>query len=304
MFDFFPFWLNNLISKSCNEKRITEIRIRLNKPIQICVNGETILLKDASGISPTPVYGSADLISHIISVTTKQSLYAFNDQIKHCYITTDGGIRIGICGTVVYNGEQVSTIKNICSLNIRIAHQVLNCSEKIINFLCTQSIPKNTLIISPPGAGKTTLIRDIARKFSNEKKIRNILVVDERFEISGNSCEGFDLGISTDVILGCEKSFAFNEALKTMSPTVIITDELSSTNDTLAVMQAMNSGVKVIATAHAEGIHDLKRKSQFEKIISGKYFERIVTLSFRNGVGTIDGVFDENLHAIYVPYLI
>ncbi len=303
MFEFFPYWLNELITKFYNFKSITEIRIRLNKPIQIESRGETTFLREQGGINSNYVYASSDLISHIITFATKQSLYAFNDQIKHCYITTEKGIRIGVCGTVIYNGEKVSTIKNICSLNIRIAHQVLNCSEKIINFLCFNGQVKNTLIISPPGAGKTTLIRDLAKKLSNEKNIKNILVVDERFEIAGNCFDGFDLGVSTDIISGSEKAFAFNESLKTMSPKVIITDELSTETDASAVMQAISSGVKVIATAHAENIQDLKRKKIFEKMISEKFFSRIVVLSFRNGVGTVDGIFDENLHVIYIPYL-
>ena len=163
---------------------------------------------------------------------------------------------------------------------------------------------KNTLIISPPGSGKTTLVRDIIYKLSNEKKIDNILVVDERFEIaaSGES-SNIDVGIRSDIISGSEKGFAFNEALKTMSPKVIVTDEISSQADTESVCSAIKSGVKVIATAHAENISDLKSKKYFEGIIRDKYFERIIVLSSRMGVGTIDGVFDENLRVIYVPYL-
>lgn len=304
MISVFPEWLNNLISKNFVMSYVFEVRIRIGKPIMVNYKGKYVSIEEKNGYNTMTVYATAELIDYIIKVATKQSLYAYNDQIKHCYIQAEGGIRIGVCGTVVYHNGEVSTIKNIQSLNVRIAHQVLGCSEKIIGLICQNDRVKNTLIISPPGSGKTTLVRDIIYKLSNEKKIDNILVVDERFEIaaSGES-SNIDVGIRSDIISGSEKGFAFNEALKTMSPKVIVTDEISSQADTESVCSAIKSGVKVIATAHAENISDLKSKKYFEGIIRDKYFERIIVLSSRMGVGTIDGVFDENLRVIYVPYL-
>ncbi len=304
MISVFPEWLNNLISKNFVMSYVFEVRIRIGKPIMVNYKGKYVSIEEKNGYNTMTVYATAELVDYIIKVATKQSLYAYNDQIKHCYIQAEGGIRIGVCGTVVYHNGEVSTIKNIQSLNVRIAHQVLGCSEKIIGLICQNDRVKNTLIISPPGSGKTTLVRDIIYKLSNEKKIDNILVVDERFEIaaSGES-SNIDVGIRSDIISGSEKGFAFNEALKTMSPKVIVTDEISSQADTESVCSAIKSGVKVIATAHAENISDLKSKKYFEGIIRDKYFERIIVLSSRMGVGTIDGVFDENLRVIYVPYL-
>lgn len=304
MISVFPEWLNNLISKNFVMSYVFEVRIRIGKPIMVNYKGKYVSIEEKNGYNTMTVYATAELVDYIIKVATKQSLYAYNDQIKHCYIQAEGGIRIGVCGTVVYHNGEVSTIKNIQSLNVRIAHQVLGCSEKIIGLICQNDRVKNTLIISPPGSGKTTLVRDIIYKLSNEKKIDNILVVDERFEIaaSGES-SNIDVGIRSDIISGSEKGFAFNEALKTMSPKVIVTDEISSQADTESVCSAIKSGVKVIATAHAESISDLKSKKYFEGIIRDKYFERIIVLSSRMGVGTIDGVFDENLRVIYVPYL-
>lgn len=304
MISVFPEWLNNLISKNFVMSYVFEVRIRIGKPIMVNYKGKYVSIEEKNGYNTMTVYATAELVDYIIKVATKQSLYAYNDQIKHCYIQAEGGIRIGVCGTVVYHNGEVSTIKNIQSLNVRIAHQVLGCSEKIIGLICQNDRVKNTLIISPPGSGKTTLVRDIIYKLSNEKKIDNILVVDERFEIaaSGES-SNIDVGIRSDIISGSEKGFAFNEALKTMSPKVIVTDEISSQADTESVCSAIKSGVKVIATAHAENISDLKSKKYFEDIIRDKYFERIIVLSSRMGVGTIDGVFDENLRVIYVPYL-
>lgn len=303
MIGIFPEWLNNILAKNFVENYIFEARIRIGKPIMVNYKGKYFSLEEKNGYNNMTVYATGELVEYILKVATKQSIYAYNDQIKHCYIQADGGTRIGVCGTVVYNAGEVATIKNIVSLNIRFAHQVLGCSEKIIGLICYNKAVKNTLVISPPGAGKTTLIRDIAYKLSNEKKINNILVVDERFEIAAGGASELDVGMYTDVISGSEKRFAFYEALKTMSPKVIITDEISCGDDIDSVKQAMKSGVKVIATAHAEGIEDLKSRKYFDTLLREKCFERIIVLSNRMGVGTIDCVFDENQRVLYMPYL-
>ncbi len=299
-----PEWLYQMLVKNYSLDEVYEIRIRINKPIMINHKGKYLKLEDCRGFQKTTIIGSVELINYVVSVATKQSIYAYNNQIKNCYISTDSGIRIGLCGTVVYDEGNVSTIKNISSLNIRISHEVVNCSEKIINLIAGVNEIKNTLIISPPGAGKTTLVRDVVSKLTNFK-INNILVVDERFEIAGLSgLSNFNLGDAVDVISGSEKCFAFDSVLKTMNPSVIVTDEISKEVDIESIKQAVKSGVKVIATAHAKNILDLKTKKYFKLLIDEKYFERIVVLSTRNGVGTIEGVFDENLRGIYLPYIL
>ncbi len=299
-----PDWLIQKITKNYVFDYIFEIRVRLNKPISINYKGKYQNLTERDGYRLYPIIASSDLMKYIITNATKQSIYAYNNQIKNCYISAGNGIRIGLCGTAVYANGEVSTIKNITSINIRIPHDVKNCSNKIIDLICENDV-KNTLIISPPGAGKTTLIRDIVRNLSNEKQISNILVVDEREEISfGEDGLSYSLGDSVDVVLGSKKSFAFNECLKTMNPSVIVTDEISAEEDVASIKEAVRSGVKIIATAHASNINDIKQKKYFKEILESKYFERIVLLSKRNGVGTIECVYDENLHGIYLPLLI
>lgn len=303
LFNILPEWLFNIISKNFIMEFVFEIRIRVNKPIVINYKGSYVPLMSKDNLRQSPIFASHELVDYILSVATKQSLYAFNDQLKNCYLTTDGGIRIGVCGTVVMNGGKVSTIKNVTSLCIRVSHQAPNCSESIINFLCFNKQVKNTLIISPPGAGKTTLMRDIILKISDEKGINNILVVDERFELAGGfESQNLSVGNFVDVISGSNKSFAFCQALKTMCPSVIATDEISEEEDISAIKQAIRSGVRVLATAHAENLNDLKTKKYFSELIENRFFERFVVLSTRNGVGSIEGVFDENLRCIYVPF--
>ena len=302
LYNILPEWLYSEISKNFPIENLYEVRIRANKPITVNFKGNYQTLKQQNGYGKNFI-ASYELLEYIVAVITKQSIYAYNEQIKHCYVTTDDGLRVGICGVVVYENGKVITIKKVTSINIRISHQVYNCSEKIINFICYNNIVKNTLVISPPGAGKTTMIRDIALKLSNEKGIKNLLIVDERFEIAGLK-NSLDVGDFTDILSGGLKHYAFSETLKTMSPKVIITDEISNEDDIAQIKETIKSGVSVIATAHAKNIEDLKYKKYFESLMKDKYFERIVVLSSRQGVGTIEGVFDENLRCLYLPYML
>jgi stage III sporulation protein AA len=242
------------------------------------------------------------MLEQIVVVATKHSLYAFDEQIRNGYIITENGIRIGLCGTAVVKDGKISLIKKISSLNIRIGHNVVDCSNDIIHFIVSGQKVNNTLILSAPGEGKTTLLRDIVLKLSNKFNIPNIMVVDEKFEIAGET-QNFDLGKNVDVMQGTNKKFAFFEAIKVMNPSVIATDELVTEEDIEGVKFAIKSGVSVVATVHAKNIDELKSKPYFEKLILDNYFERFIVLSKRNGVGTIEGVFNEKSFALFLPYL-
>lgn len=303
MFNIFPEWLYNKIAGDYLKDYIYEVRIRVGKPIVICYKGCYEKITINNGLKKNFIIATKDLIEYIVGMATKHSLYAYNNEIKQGYITTDSGIRIGICGQVVYDDKEVVTIKNISSLNIRIAHQVVNCSVSVIDLIVQNGRVKNTLIISPPGAGKTTMIRDIVTKLSNEKSIPNILVIDERYEIAGVGEYSFNLGDGVDVISGAEKDYAFSNTIKTMSPTVMVTDEISNEKDIEEICQVARSGVSIIATAHAESVNDIKYKKYLSKLLDNKIFERIVVLSKRRGVGTVELVVDENLKGLYLPYI-
>lgn len=298
-----PAWLYLAISKEFPDDCIYELRVRLNKPLIINYKGRDYNLRLNNGLRNDVYTVDENLISYIISVATKQSLYAYAEQIQKGYISTDNGVRIGLCGTAVYNNESITMFKKITSLNVRIGHNIYGCSCDIVKNIVGENGVYNTLIISPPGAGKTTMLRDIVVKFSSDKCIKNILVIDERFEISGLNQE-FDLGENVDVISGTTKYFAFKECLKVMNPSVIVTDEISEECDLESIKLAAKSGVRVIATAHANDITELKSKKYFKCLLEDGYFERVVVLSKRNGVGTVEGIFDNNSKLIAVPYLI
>lgn len=296
-----PTWLYLAITKDFPEEYVYELRIRKNKPLQVNFKGRLFELVINDGMKNEIYYSTEDLISYIISVATKQSLYAYIDQIKNGYISTDNGVRIGLCGTAVYENDNLMMINKISSLNIRFGHKIQGVSNEIIKYLIDETGIKNTLIISPPGAGKTTMLRDIIQKLSDEYNTENILVADERFELAGFSQEIY-IGKNVDVISGSNKYFAFNHSLKVMNPTIIATDEISEIYDMQSIAYAIKSGVSVIATAHANGIDDIKNKKSFSELMSSGYFERFIVLSKRNGVGTIEGVFDEKRHPVFLPY--
>ena len=210
------------------------------------------------------------------------------------------GIRVGICGTVVMDETRVQTIKDFQSVNIRIPHTIRNCSVPAYDFLVDETV-KNTLIISAPGCGKTTFLRDLIFQLYQRNLSKNILVADERNEIcsvvKGEISQY--LGGFCDVYTNCSKKFAFKNGIRSMSPDIIITDEIDLENDLDCLMEAMNCGVNVVATIHAKDIKQLKNKLGFDNIIDKKIFTRYVVLNNDEGPGTLSYIYDEKLNCIY-----
>ena len=187
------------------------------------------------------------------------------------------------------------------SINFRFSHNVKNCSLGIYGYLVNNGKVRSTLIISPPGAGKTTYLRDFVYQISQRESLLNILVVDERKEISSwfDGTEYHKLN-NIDIYTNSSKKFAFNNGIRSMNPNVIVTDEINLSRDVLDIENALTSGVKVIATIHANSIDDIKNKSEFKNILSKGLFERFVVLSKVNGIGMVDGIYDANLRYLGV----
>ena len=286
-------------------RNLCEIRMRRNLPIIICLKGRNMPLTKDGKLFGEKIYANNELFDFVLKKATENSLYAYNNQIKQGFITAIGGIRLGIAGESVNSDNFMpTTMKNINSINIRVPHEVKDCSNVAFKFIYNKdSGIKSTLIISPPGAGKTTLLRDVSRKISlvGESVIYNTLLVDERFEIAStvNGCPLLDVGEYTDVVSGASKKFAFSNGIRALRPDVIITDELMGKEDVDACKKAVLAGVRVIATLHGDGINILRNKKEFCDVLTNKIFDRYIVLSNRNGVGTYEGVFDENLNCIY-----
>ena len=255
--------------------RAEEIRLRVGKNIKI---------KYSNGEKNIGYTVTSDNIENIFGRLTQYSPYAYKEEINCGYITIEGGYRVGIAGTVVDEGGQVQTIKNISSLNIRIAREIKGCSKDIISY-----INGNTIIVSPPACGKTTLLRDIVRVWSNNGK--NICVIDERNEISGTYMgkSQLDLGERTDIIVNVSKEKGFEMALRSLSPDVIAVDEIGGQGDINSIKRALNSGVSILCTLHSYNDDDLIVKEGIAPLVKNKVFDTYIfmTKSCENRVNKI-----------------
>ena len=215
----------------------------------------------------------------LITRLTKHSVYAYAESIRRGFITADDGERVGICGNCVVENGCVKMIKEITSLCVRVPREVVGFSAPLEECFLRDGL-SDTIVISPPGFGKTTFLRDTARMISVKLK-KNVLIVDEKAEISG---AGFSFGQRCDKMLYCDKSFGFSEGVRNLRPDVIVCDELSSAKDCAAVMNAALAGVTVIASAHSKDLETLKRKPIFNALFDNNIFKTAVVIGVNRSV--------------------
>ncbi|MCK9524885.1 MAG: stage III sporulation protein AA [Limnochordia bacterium] len=272
--------------------RLEEVRIRLNRPLMV---------KDARGFSflshngqlsvPLQAYiVTRDDLERTVQLVTESSWYAWEQEIQGGYLTLPGGHRVGIGGQAVYSHGVLKTIKNISSLNFRQGRAVLGAADPIIGQVASKggSQVLSTLIVSPPGCGKTTLLRDLARQVANCGL--QVVIIDERSEIA--SCylgvPQLDVGVQTDVLDGYGKEIGVHHALRGLGPQVVVTDEIGHGADAQVLSELARSGVKVIATCHGDSWENLRGRSWAKESLG--IFELVVILSRRMGPGTIESV--------------
>lgn len=263
---------------------LEEIRFRVNRPAQIYGTGWNQPLLLYERLLET---NSVEL-DRIVGVLVEHSLYARADELRHGYITLPEGHRVGIAGRAVMLHGRVDTVRQISSLNVRVAHQVLGAGHRLIEQQGFAGEKWSWLLVSPPRAGKTTLLRDMVRYFGDRQ--RRVVVVDERSEIAGLAGaggRGFDLGCHTDVLDGWPKPDGIEAALRTLGPDIIAVDELGDENDLNAVAQARFSGVQVLATVHARTSEDLQRRTHLEKALLDGTFDALVFLTATPVPGTV-----------------
>lgn len=290
-----PKYIFDLFSK-LNFEKLYEIRLRSGYPLIVNYGGENKYITNSGSISSSrdnAYIVAADIPQFILGRACEFSMYAYNNKLKDGFVSIEGGLRIGVAGEIVYEGNEIKTIKNINSINIRIPHQINGCSDKIFAYLFENGLPLSTLVISPPGAGKTTLLRDLARNFSRCKTIYNIVIADERCEIAAvnNGKAQLNIGSNSDVISCCKKDYALGCALRTLGPDILITDEIATYSDLNACVDAIWGGVTVIASAHAKDLEELIQRLDFGRFLTLS-FKRVITLSSRLGKGTIEKVSD------------
>jgi len=278
-------WLG-AISKTDSDK-LNEIRLRANQPTMVCVGGKKFYL-NSNGVSQeakNALVASNQILERILLAACQKSIYAYNFQIVQGYLSVEGGIRIGVCGNVTMENGKILAVKEISALNIRIPHIVKDCSKPVLKHLKPLC---NLLVVSPPGCGKTTFLRDLI--FQHEDKRINILLCDERNEISASTGGVSQFGLKDcDIYIYGEKSYVFEAGIRSMSPELIICDEILP-SDMPYITAAAQSGVNVFASMHGRDVIEVT-----QKIGTNTVFDRYVVLSNRNGVGTIEGVFDKEL---------
>lgn len=266
---------------------IQEIRVRVNAPIIIWMKRKEYTVMQngqlGRGIEDGIVMGEKDLEDCVMHIC-HSSLYAYEEEVRRGYLTLEGGHRIGITGQVVLDaGGMIRTIKNISFLNIRIAHQVENASRLVLPYLYEKGKLQNCLIISPPGFGKTTLLRDIIRQVSNGNSYgagKNCSLIDERSEIAGcyRGIPQLDVGIRTDVLDGCPKSVGMMLVIRAMGPQVVAVDELGTAEDIQALFSVIRSGCIILATIHGDNLDCLKEKSFLQQVMGERIFQRYIVI--------------------------
>jgi stage III sporulation protein AA len=277
-------------------ERAREIRIRQGLPLAVRGDsGEFFLGRqgDKHRRADTAFKPRGVHIESMLSKLSDHSLYAYDTEIKNGYITIAGGHRIGLSGRVTVENGSIKTIKHISGLSIRVARQVLGAADGIFPMIAGDFV-RNTIIVSPPGCGKTTMLRDVVRRLSLAGY--NIAVVDERSEIGGchMGVAQNDLGPRTDVLDAAPKGLGMMLALRALSPQVIAVDEIGSGEDAAAIENMAGCGVAVICTLHGRNMADLQRRPAFKSLIANKIFERYVFLSDKPAPGSIYAVYDEN----------
>lgn len=280
---YLPANIRRMISDILADEWITveEIRLRSGAPLTIGVSGESCFVTSTGGVSnyESDAYKVSDEeVQAAFSAVCENSVYAHMEEIRQGFITIKGGHRVGICGKVVCDNGEIRTFREISSLNFRVAHQVAGIADGVIKSIICGNEVKSTLIISPPQTGKTTLLRDIARQVSDRGFKCGI--ADDRGELAAmyKGIPSNDVGAQTDVIDSAPKALAIEMLLRTMSPKVIISDEIASERDAEALRVAAGTGVKIIASTHGDNVGEVLNRRLLKPIADDKIFEQAIIL--------------------------
>lgn len=228
----------------------------------------------------------------------EHALYARAEEQRSGFVTLRGGHRMGLCGRVICQGKSIRALRDISSFCIRIAGQWRGAADELIDQLTDENgFCRSTLIVGLPGMGKTTLLRDSLRRLSEAG--RRVCVVDERSEIAA-MCDGLpqlEVGPCTDVLDGCGKEAGLRWLLRSLSPEVLVTDELSDTLDAQAALEAIRSGVSMLATVHGRDLDSVCGRNTLYPLIRDRAFERYAVLDVHE-VGKLAGIYDRDFQPV------
>ena len=271
-----------------DREKVHEIRLRVGKPIAVTSFGKEKYLIPNGSFSENErmaMVCTAEDINYSFKAICDYSVYSYEKQICNGYITIQGGYRVGISGSASYRRNHIETLKYINGLNFRIAGQVDGCAERIYKeVLC--NAPKGLIIAGSPSSGKTTIIKDLCRLMGSRWRVS---IIDERGEISAtlHGEPQNNVGLKSDIFDGYPKAEGIETAIRVMTPDIVVCDEIGSRKDTKALIGSVNSGVKIIATAHAGSIEELKSRKHIKKLLKCGVFEYAVLLGNESEVGQV-----------------
>lgn len=276
------------------KKNLEEIRIRNGHNITLYAAGKEYEMECKNGAKIDNY-----VINNIFNSLLNYSAYAYQEELANGYITIEGGHRVGVCGRTVMENGKVKTIKDISSVNIRRSREIIGVSDPCMGYLLKGKHQiYNTLIISPPKCGKTTLLRDMIRNFSGMGF--QVGVCDERSELSGmyNGQPSYDLGGRTDILDGCPKEKGMIMLIRAMSPDLIATDEIGKREDCHAIEAAVCAGISLLTTIHGSSYEDVM-SSGIGELVGKGIFERLIFLSNIPAIGSISTIRDwRNQHVV------
>lgn len=257
-----------------------EIRLRAGLPLSVTADGKNMFLtKDgrATVLGDRVICRQSDM-QYAVRTLSEGSIYRYMPTICEGYIITSGGLRVGICGRSVYSDGHISAVEDFTALNLRIPHNILGCADALYRRLSDKLA--SVLIFSPPGEGKTTFARDLALSLSRKYRVA---AVDEKCELFPPGSNFADGAGMLDILRGYRKADGIEIATRTLSPEIIICDEIGAADDIEAILSVQNSGVRLAATVHADDFADLENKPNIKRLLGARVFGLLAGLSRRGG---------------------